>query len=181
MPSRTSHTFRSSGGFTLVEVLTAVAVMGVVSAIAATNFNTFFPPYRTRGAALEIAGDMNFARLSAIKEGRRYAFVPQAGTRYQIAYTNNLGVQVVVKNVTVDADYPQVRFGATAIPNDPYGGAVGAASPAVSIVFNSDGTVTNAAPVYIEPTIDASNAQNVVWVTSAGRIRIWHFNDPTWK
>jgi prepilin-type N-terminal cleavage/methylation domain-containing protein len=181
MPSRTIQTLCDRRGFTLIEMLVTVGLVGVISAVAATNFNAFFPPYRTRGAALQIAGDLNFARLSAVKEGRRYSFVPQAGTSYQISYTNNLGNQVVVKNVTVAADYPQVRFGATGIVTDPYGGAVGAASPAVSIVFNSDGTVTNAAPIYVEPTTVASNTQNVVWMTSAGRIRVWHFDGTTWR
>jgi prepilin-type N-terminal cleavage/methylation domain-containing protein len=175
--TRTLHDHRR--GFTLVEVLTAIAVVGIVSTIGVTNFNTFFPPYRTRGAVLEIAGDMNFARMSAIKEGRLYYFVPQGGTTYQIAYLNNAGVQTVLKTVNVAADYVQVRFGAAGIANDPYGGVVGAVVPAVQMIFNSDGTITNAAPVYVEPTIAASNAQNVVWATPAGRIRVWHYNATT--
>ncbi len=181
MPSRISHALRASGGFTLIEVLATISVVGVVSLVAASNFHAFYPPFRTRGAALQIAGDMNFARLSAIKEGRRYSFVPQAGTSYQITYTDALGNQVVVKNATVAADYLEVRFGATGISVDPYGGAVGAVSPGVPIVFNSDGTVTSAAPVYVESTVTVASAQNVVWVTAAGRIRVWHFDGTTWK
>lgn len=182
MPSRTIQTLCDRRGFTLIEMLATVGLIGVISAVAATNFNTFFPLYRTRGAALQIAGDLNFARMSAVKEYRRYSFVPQAGTSYQITFTNAGGGQTVLKTVNVAADYPQVQFGKTGIANDPYGGATGAASPGASIVFNSNGSVTNAAPIYVQPsTGSTTNAQNVVWVTPAGRIRVWHYTGSVWK
>lgn len=172
---------RNVGGFTLVEVLTAISLVGVISAIAATNFNSFLPGYRARGAAMQIAGDMNQARLAAVKEGRRYYYQPIAGTSYEIQRDNGLGGQVVLKTVNIAAEYPQVTFGKTGITVDPYGAAIGPAVPAARITFNSDGTITGAAAVYVEPTVTAAHAQHGVFVTAAGRVRVWHYTGTVWK
>ena len=182
MSLRNTRPWQASPGFTLVEVLTAVSLFGVVSAVAASNFVSYMPGYRVRGAALQIAGDMNQARLAAIKEGKQYYYVPQAGTSYKIAYANGLGGQTDLKTVDVAKDYPQVRFGATGITSEPYG-TPGAppAVPAAQITFNSDGTVANAAGVYIEPTVAGSHVQHGVTVTASGRIRVWHYDGSAWK
>jgi type IV fimbrial biogenesis protein FimU len=167
-------------GFTLIEVLVAVSLIGVMTALAASNFRAFEPGYRARGAALEIAGDMNQARLAAIREARIYRFVPQGGTVYDIEYVNAGGAPVQVKRVDVAADFPGVRLAATGIGADPYGNPIGAAVPGGPVVFNSDGTISNAASVYVEPTSEYEHAQHGVVVTVAGRIRVWHF-DGTWS
>jgi prepilin-type N-terminal cleavage/methylation domain-containing protein len=176
------HPRYASPGFTLVEVLTALSVFGVVSAVAASNFVSYMPGYRVRGAALQIAGDMNQARFAAIKEGKQYYYVPQAGTSYKITYADGAGGQTDLKTVDVAANYPQVRFGATGIGSDPYGTAgAPAAVPAAAIIFNSDGTVANAAGVYIEPTVTGNHVQHGVTVTAGGRIRVWHYDGSAWQ
>ncbi len=181
MLSRTARPWHAPPGFSAFELLTALSLFGVISAVAVSNFNAFMPSYRVRGAALEIAGDMNRARLAAIKEGRQYYYVPQAGTTYRISYANGAGT-TTLKTVDVATDYPQVRFGATGITADPYG-TPGAppAVPGAQIVFNSDGTVSSAAGVYVESTVSAGHVQHGVTVTAAGRIRVWHFNGSTWQ
>ena len=171
----------ASPGFSLVEVLTALSLFGVISAVAASNFVAYMPGYRVRGAALQIAGDMNKARFSAIKEGKQYYYVPQAGTSYKISYADGLGGQTDLKTVDVAANYPGVQFGVTGIGSDPYGTAGPAAVPAGTITFNSDGTVSNAAGVYIEPTTSGGHVQHGVTVTAGGRIRVWHYDGSAWK
>lgn len=181
MLSRMAFLRHASPGFSAPELLTALALFGVISAVAASNFVSFMPGYRVRGAALEVAGDMNQARFAAIKEGRSYYYVPLAGTQYKIRYANGAGT-VDLKTVDVAQDYPQVRFGATGITTNPYGVA-GAppAVPATQITFNSDGTVTNAAGVYIESTVSAGHVQHGITVTASGRIRVWHFDGTNWQ
>ena len=174
------HTCRGTRGFTLIEVLTAIGMIGVIGAIAATNFRASVPGYRARGAALEIAGDMNQARLSAVERSRIYSFVPQGGTVYEIQSTDALGNVTVVKRVNVVADFPGVRFAATGIATDPYGNAITSAVPTGAVTFNSNGTVSNAAGVYVEPTTECQHCQHGVVVTAAGRIRVWHHNGTVW-
>jgi Tfp pilus assembly protein FimT len=170
---------RGTEGFTLVEVLTMLSLAGIVGAIAATNFNSYMPSYRVRGAALEIAGDMNQARLSAIKEGRAYFYAPVSGTTYQIKFQNG-AVQTVLKTVDVAKDYTGVKFAAPTGATDPYGVAIPGAVPAVPLTFNSDGTVTSAASVYVAPTDTSVHSNAAVVVTAAGRIRVWGYAGSTW-
>jgi Tfp pilus assembly protein FimT len=174
---------RDTSGFTFIEVLTAAGLVGVISALAATNFRAAIPSYRVRGAALQVAGDMNQARLSAVQQGRRFYFASVAGTTYEIRFEDDLGVITVLKNVDVAADFPGVQFGATGIASDPYGNDITAAVPAAAVIFNSDGTITNAASVFIEPVDEASEhgGQHGVVVTPAGRIRVWHYDAGTWS
>ena len=176
-----TRTCRGTRGFTLIEVLTAVGMAGVISAIAVTNFRAFIPGYRTRGAALEIAGDMNHARLSAVERSRLYSFVPLSGARYEIRSTASDGTVTVVKQVNVAADFPGVQFGATGIASDPYGNAIASAVPVGPVLFHSNGTVTNAASVFVEPTTECEHCQHGVVVTAAGRIRVWHYNGSVWN
>ncbi len=168
-------------GFTLVEVLTAASLVGIVSVIAATNFRAQIPAFRTRGAALLIAGDINQARLSAVKEGLQYFYVPDTGTKYRIDRADGLGGVVTVKTVDVAAEFPNVTFATTA-PNDPYGGAGPAAVPAGAMIFQSTGTVTNPAGVFVQAAMGASDhSEHAVTVTGAGRVRIWHFDGTDWS
>jgi prepilin-type N-terminal cleavage/methylation domain-containing protein len=183
MASTIRHPPHASPGFSLPEVLTAISLFGVIGAVAVSNFVSYMPGYRVRGAALQIAGDMNQARLAAIKEVKQYYYVPQGGTTYRINYDNGAGGQTVLKTVDVAANYPQVRFGTTGIGSDPYGAAgTPAAVPAATIIFNSDGTVVNPAGVYVEPTvIGTTHVQQGVTVTAGGRIRVWHYDGSAWK
>ena len=167
-------------GFSLIEILATIALLGIISTIAATNFKALWPGLRARGAALQIAGDMNQARLASVKEGRSYFFVPVSATSYQITYQTG-STTTVKKTVNVAADYPQVKFGATGIAAGPYGGAIGGAYPGANIVFNSSGTITNAANLYVEPTTSPTGAQHAVTVTPAGRIRVWKYNGTAWN
>lgn len=171
---------RAAHGFTLVELLTAMTLFGVIGAIAASNITAFMPRYRVRGAALEIAGDMNQARLAAIKEGRAYYYVPLSGTKYQIKFQNG-AVQTVLKSVDVAKDYPDIQFAVPTGANSPYGTAIPGAVPAGTMTFNSDGTVTSPAGVYIAPTDTTVHSNHAVVVTVAGRIRVWNYNGTTWK
>jgi prepilin-type N-terminal cleavage/methylation domain-containing protein len=172
------HRRSREAGLTLIEVLTAVSLIGIVTAVAATNFTSMVPSFRVRGAALRIAGDINQARMAAIKEGRYYEYFPISGG-YRIRRDNRAGGVEVVKEVVVGNEFPHVAFGKTGVTTDPYGLNVSAspAAPAATITFDSNGTVRNAAGVYLQVPEGDGLAQQAVTLSAAGRVRVWRRAD----
>jgi type IV fimbrial biogenesis protein FimT len=171
-----------NAGLTLIEVLTVVSMIGVLTAIAATNFTSMVPSFRVRGAALRVAGDINQARMAAIKEGRYYEYFPVSGG-YRIRRDNRAGGVEVVKEVIIDNEFPHVIFGKTGITSDPYAVDVSAspASPAATITFDSNGTVRNASGVFLQIAETHGLAQQVITLSAAGRVRVWRKTATGWS
>jgi Tfp pilus assembly protein FimT len=166
---------------TLIEVLTAIGLMSILTAVAATNFSAMTPGFRARGAALLIAGDLNQARMNAVKESRVYEYFPISGG-YRIRRDDGLGGREVVKEVVIANEYPHVQFGKAGIDEDPYGADVSgaAAAPVGPITFHSNGTVQDPAGVFVEATGGDEPVQQVVTLSSAGRVRVWKHNESGW-
>ena len=177
---QTSKKLPRNAGLTLVEVLTAISIMGVITAIAATNFTAMQPSFRTRAAALAVAGDLNQARMSAVKEGLQYQYFPISGG-YQIRRSDEAGNWTVLKQKVIGTEYPNVSYGHTGVTNDPYGIAIAAASPAAAITFQSDGSVQNAASVFLQAEGYDGPVQQAVTLSSAGRVRIWRYGGSAWQ
>jgi type II secretion system protein H len=64
------RTLRRRKGFTLIETIVVVAIIGVMSAIAIPQMGTLMDRYRLDGAARLIWADLQNARMTAIKENR---------------------------------------------------------------------------------------------------------------
>ena len=64
------RTLRRRKGFTLIETVVVMAIIGIVSAIAIPQMGTLMDRYRLNGAARLIWADLQNARMTAIKENR---------------------------------------------------------------------------------------------------------------
>lgn len=58
-------------GFTLIEMLVAVAVLVIMAALAVPAFNEFFEKARLRGATDDVVSFFNAQRLAAVKSDRQ--------------------------------------------------------------------------------------------------------------
>ncbi len=68
--SRPRFATASEGGFTLVELIAVIVIVGIVVALAATRLDFLVPKYRLRGAAREVAALLKQAKARAAATGR---------------------------------------------------------------------------------------------------------------
>lgn len=144
---------RKNSGFTLLELIVIIAIVGVLTAIAVPNFISYLPSYRLKGAISTLRGDLYSAKMLAIKRGVQYKVVFTAGG-YQIqrgtssAGTFSLDQTEIARNFS--DDYPGVTASANADP-----------------VFSPRGTATGA-------TITLQNGQKSqeIKISITGRIKV---------
>ena len=67
-------------GFTLIEVLIVIVMIGVLLAIAAPSFVTFTASQRVKTASFDLYAALTFARSEAIKRRQAVTVAPAAGT-----------------------------------------------------------------------------------------------------
>jgi len=65
---------RSSGGFTLIELILVVLIMGLMMGLAATRLDFMVPKYRLRAAARDVASVLKQGKARAAAQGKDVYF-----------------------------------------------------------------------------------------------------------
>jgi len=147
----------SKEGFSLIELMIVIAVMGILAAIAAPNLRNYMADRRLGGAAREVMTDLMLARMQAVNQNKRVGFALIDNHRYQIFADNNQngsadsGETVMTKDI--HPDYYDVTFTSTTTP-----------------VFIPNGTVFTATNGTV--TVTNYRGSKQVTTSSAGRVRI---------
>ena len=94
---------RNNRGFTLVELVVAIAVLGVVTAVTVPSFNAFLPIYRVKSAGRDLYSNFQKIRMAAVKENQTivFAFNPRPANNYTIFVDNGDGGGIA-NNFTLD-------------------------------------------------------------------------------
>ena len=84
-PRRAARPSAREAGFSLVEILGAIAVLGILASIAAPQVADLSRAMQVDAAAHQLAGDLERARSEAIKRNRSVKLTPGT-TTYTIQY-----------------------------------------------------------------------------------------------
>jgi prepilin-type N-terminal cleavage/methylation domain-containing protein len=151
--SRRGRVTRKPNGYSLIELMIVVAIMGVVSSIALFQVGNLRPYLKGDGAMRTVIGQMNTARELSITQRRSI----------QVAFVGNiitLTRQDIPAGTTVLATISMeggVQFGLTSgVPDTPdlYGNAAAASfGAATSAYFSSDGSLVDLAGFPVSGTI----------------------------
>ncbi len=100
------RTLRNRKGFTLVETIVVMAIIGIVSAIAIPQMGVLVDGYRLDGAARLIWADLQNARMTAIKENRsiraEFDFLAHTYSVFRV----DTGETILTRNL--NGEYPAV-------------------------------------------------------------------------
>jgi len=70
---------RPERGFTIIELLTVVTILAIVSGIAAPSFRSLIGTMNTKSAAFDLISDLTTARSEAIKRNASASIAPVGG------------------------------------------------------------------------------------------------------
>lgn len=140
-------------GFSMIEMVIVLAIMGIVSAIAAPNFMRYMAERRLNGAARMVMSDLMNARMLAVTLGRnvRVTFSTSASASYIYDATGT----PATRNVQTSFGYHDVSVSAN---NNP--------------TFTPTGRLSGITPCTATLTSAALTQTKTLTVSSVGRVVI---------
>jgi len=147
----------NESGFTLMELILVMAVMGIAAAIAIPAFMGLLPGMRLNGAARQVMGDLMDARMEAVKQNHEYKVFFLNNHEYKILDDNDSdgiddGGAETSQTVNIQDNFSDVTFSST---NDP--------------IFHPKGTATNLATITLQ---NSDGGCKKVKVAITGRVKI---------
>jgi type IV fimbrial biogenesis protein FimT len=126
-------------GFTLVEMMVVIAILGIALAIAAPSFSRIIAEQRLRGVASELHNALLFARSAAITRNESVVIAPASDDDWTSGWTIYLASD---EDTVLRTDSAFTGATLSGTPNSITFSAVGRADAISSITLTSDADST---------------------------------------
>jgi len=178
-------------GFTLVEAMVVIAVIGIAVAVAVPNIVGYMPEYRLKRAARDLYSVMQSTKMGAIKNNTSWAIVfDPATSRYLICSASGADAtwsttadNTIVSTITLPGYGSGINYGhGIATTNATVGGGAfpvnNISYTANVLVFNSRGTGSGG---YVYLQNNQSTSYTVGTRTNGAiLLRKWYANPGNW-
>jgi type IV fimbrial biogenesis protein FimT len=134
-------------GFTLIEAMIVIAILGILAALAGPSFVDMIKTARVRGAASDLYSSLLTARSEAIKRRKTMTITPAASWAggWSVTFDNAGATATLVSHEALATDLA-VRVNA-------------AGNAAAAITYGSNGRITSATPTLIFYAPNAATVQ----------------------
>jgi Tfp pilus assembly protein FimT len=153
MPTPIFRTRDPRAGFSAIELMTILVVVGILLSLAAPSMGEYIDRTYTRRGLDQVVADVSFARMAAVEQGTRAAVRFQTNGIYTVETRNLDGTWKVVRTVRLQGDYPGVAFGA----------------PGTALEFSSRGLITNLS-TEAHLKLVRGDVRDSAFVSPAGRV-----------
>jgi type IV fimbrial biogenesis protein FimT len=150
-------------GFTLVEMITVVAIVGVIAALSAPSFAELIRSQRIKGTTNDLLSTLAFARSEAIKRNGNVT-VTAATISGTTSWSNGWSVSYVAGGTTV-TPRTQTKLEQLTVAANP--------SALTAVTFGGGGRVDASGTFTIESVPQSNNATRCVEVRVDGLPREW--------
>ncbi len=163
---------RHVAGFSLVELMVTLVLLGILTAVASSSFVTWMQDAKTRTVAESLQNGIRLAQNEALKRSRNVTFFLTSATPAMGAVQSTTGKNWVVESMTLaDSTIPEVFIQGYSPDNVTY---VLTTAQSAAIKFNSMGRMVSPAnPVqFTVSNAKGSGRSLAVQVSIAGEIRM---------
>ncbi len=87
----TTAPFATAAGFTLLEIMVAVAILGILVGLSVPSMARFVNSQRLESAARTVWSDIQSAKMAAIKENQSVTVQSTSATQYSYSFVDGFG------------------------------------------------------------------------------------------
>ncbi|MFA6178092.1 MAG: GspH/FimT family pseudopilin [Candidatus Methylopumilus sp.] len=167
----TARRAHSARGFSLIELMITVSLVGILAAVAFPNFRQWMQDTKTRTVAESLQNGIRLAQTEAVKRGRNITFLLTNDAPALGVTASTTGKNWVVESMTLaNATTPEVFIQGATLTDV---ATVVTTASSASIRFNSMGRLVSPANSVTYSITNAGGSRRLnVTVSIAGKIRM---------